>query len=342
MAQSWHKIKQKNTKFAPTLLQSLVNMTDNAGAKILLNNAVLNLKRGKRYGLCGPNGCGKSTLMRSIANGQVKEFPPQDELKTVYVEHDIDAEETQQNVLNFVSSDSQLKGELDLVFHCKSSLKNGHSPMIVLALTPPFAVLTWSTNKSCTSVVLSSELKYPTKAVLLRDKTCLKPLHCTVNLHRETALLLLIPETPRKSFSGFLCTPGFRQEVSYAPFKWSSACTFFVLKWSWSADRDIKEIEETLESVGFTLEMREKPIASLSGGWKMKLALARAMLWNADILLLDEPTNHLDVTNVAWLENYLTHLPTVTSIIVSHDSGFLDNVCTGKFSKLSHYVALIT
>jgi len=53
------------------------------------------------------------------------------------------------------------------------------------------------------------------------------------------------------------------------------------------------------------------------------------MLWNADILLLDEPTNHLDVTNVAWLENYLTHLPTVTSIIVSHDSGFLDNVCTG-------------
>ena len=86
---------------------------------------------------------------------------------------------------------------------------------------------------------------------------------------------------------------------------------------------------ETLDSVGFNTEMRAKPIASLSGGWKMKLALARAMLWNADILLLDEPTNHLDVKNVAWLENYLTHLPTVTSIIVSHDSGFLDNVCTG-------------
>ena len=82
-----------------------------AGAKILLNNAVLNLKRGKRYGLCGPNGCGKSTLMRSIANGQVKEFPPQDELKTVYVEHDIDAEETQQSVLTFVSNDAQLRSE---------------------------------------------------------------------------------------------------------------------------------------------------------------------------------------------------------------------------------------
>jgi ABC-type dipeptide/oligopeptide/nickel transport system ATPase subunit len=48
----------------------------------------------------------------------------------------------------------------------------------------------------------------------------------------------------------------------------------------------------------------------------------------ADILLLDEPTNHLDVKNVAWLENYLIELKTVTSIIVSHDSGFLDRVCS--------------
>ena len=55
---------------------------------------------------------------------------------------------------------------------------------------------------------------------------------------------------------------------------------------------------------------------------------ARAMLMKADIFLLDEPTNHLDVTNVAWLERYLNSLPDVTSMIVSHDSGFLDNVCT--------------
>lgn len=60
----------------------------------------------------------------------------------------------------------------------------------------------------------------------------------------------------------------------------------------------------------------------------MKLALARAMLMKADILLLDEPTNHLDVKNVAWLMNYLNNLKGVSSMIVSHDSGFLDTVCT--------------
>jgi len=60
----------------------------------------------------------------------------------------------------------------------------------------------------------------------------------------------------------------------------------------------------------------------------MKLALARAMLQKADILLLDEPTNHLDVINVAWVKNYLNSLTDVTSIIVSHDSGLLNDCCT--------------
>ena len=65
----------------------------------------------------------------------------------------------------------------------------------------------------------------------------------------------------------------------------------------------------------------------------MKLALARAMLMNADIMLLDEPTNHLDVTNVRWIVDYLVGLKDVTSVVVSHDSGFLDNVC----SSIIHY-----
>lgn len=84
-------------------------------------------------------------------------------------------------------------------------------------------------------------------------------------------------------------------------------------------------VVEKLKEFGFSDEMIAMPIQSLSGGWKMKLALARAVLKNADILLLDEPTNHLDTVNVAWLVNYLNTCG-ITSIIVSHDSGFLDKV----------------
>ncbi|KAJ7778705.1 P-loop containing nucleoside triphosphate hydrolase protein [Mycena maculata] len=171
------------------------------GAKILLNTAVLRLKRGHRYGLCGKNGTGKSTLMRAITNGQVEGFPSPDEVRTFYVEHDIDGSEEDTSVLEFICSDKRI-----------------------------------------------------------------------------------------------LATK--------------------------------EEIIETLASVGFNDERQGQAIGSLSGGWKMKLALARAMLFRADILLLDEPTNHLDVVNVAWLENYLTNLKTCTSIIVSHDSGFLNNTIT--------------
>ena len=189
------------------------------GAKILLNTATLRLKRGHRYGLCGKNGTGKSTLMRAITNGQVEGFPSPDEVRTFYVEHDIDGSEADTSVLQFILSDKR---------------------------------------------ILATE----------------------------------------------------------------------------------EEVISTLASVGFSDERQKHAIGSLSGGWKMKLALARAMLFKADILLLDEPTNHLDVVNVAWLENYLVSLKHCTSsmyssvrrdirllslfiVIVSHDSGFLNNTITG-------------
>ena len=106
-----------------------------------------------------------------------------------------------------------------------------------------------------------------------------------------------------------------------------------------------ERISAVLEEVGFTSgpEGRQShKVGSLSGGWKMKLALARAMLQRADVLLLDEPTNHLDVANIKWLETYLKTHPDITSLIVSHDSGFLDEVTTDIYhyepnKKLGHY-----
>jgi len=93
-------------------------------------------------------------------------------------------------------------------------------------------------------------------------------------------------------------------------------------------------VEKMLLNVGFG-EMQNGArnlVTFLSGGWRMKLALARAMCLNADILLMDEPTNHLDVMNVKWVEEYLKSLTDVTAVLVSHDSGFIDRVCNNIIS----------
>ena len=96
---------------------------------------------------------------------------------------------------------------------------------------------------------------------------------------------------------------------------------------------DLKEIVGVLDEIGFSDDLKNMGVNSLSGGWKMKLEIAMAMLKRADILLLDEPTNHLDVKNVEWLQTYLQTHPQITSLIVSHDEKFMDNVCT----QIIHY-----
>ncbi|RYP22692.1 hypothetical protein DL765_001542 [Monosporascus sp. GIB2] len=188
------------------------------GGMLLLSHTNLRLLKGHRYGLCGRNGAGKSTLMKSIAGGKLEGFPPQDVLRTCYVEHN-QGEDADISILEFMVKD-------------------------------------------------------PTIASEGRER-----------------------------------------------------------------------ISQVLEEFGFTSgpEGRQsQKVGSLSGGWKMKLALARAMLQKADVLLLDEPTNHLDVANIAWLENYLKTHTEITSLIVSHDSGFLDNVTTDIYhyepgKKLGHF-----
>lgn len=104
-------------------------------------------------------------------------------------------------------------------------------------------------------------------------------------------------------------------------------------------------VRQGLSSVGFDDEHLKKPVSSLSGGWRIKTAVARAMLRNADILLLDQPTNHLDVKNVQWVVDYLTGEATknVTCLIVTHDLDFANKVLTNTIFftpslKLDSYV----
>jgi len=176
------------------------------GNKVLLKKTTLHLHRGFKYGLMGSNDCGKTSLMRAIANQQIDGLPPAEELRTVFVETDIQGELSDLSVLDYIYADA-----------------------------------------------------------LLKD--------CGVS-------------------------------------------------------RD--DMATTLQGVGFcdgSPANIDSCVGSLSGGWKMKLALARAMLLNADVLLLDEPTNHLDVHNVKWLQEYLLSLTNTTVVMVSHDTKLLDQVC---------------
>ncbi|PPQ77217.1 hypothetical protein CVT25_011063 [Psilocybe cyanescens] len=185
------------------------------GALLLLSHTTLRLIRGRRYGILGTNGSGKSTLMRQLRDGKVENFPPQDKLRCVMVEHSLQGEDGSLSVLDFIAADKALAG------------------------------------------------------------------------------------IPRE------------------------------------------KIRAQLAEVGFDDARQADTVGGLSGGWKMKLELARAMLYNADLLLLDEPTNHLDRNSVNWLEGYLKAKKNVTCLIVSHDSGFLDNITTDiihyESKKLVYY-----
>jgi elongation factor 3 len=116
--------------------------------------------------------------------------------------------------------------------------------------------------------------------------------------------------------------------------------------------RDTKKAESEcivkMKELDFTDQMIKGTIGALSGGWQMKLRLIRAILMEPDIYLLDEPTNHLAESAVKWITDYLCALEHQTVVCVSHDTTFLENICTdiihyeqrsvwGPYRRLVHY-----
>ena len=85
------------------------------------------------------------------------------------------------------------------------------------------------------------------------------------------------------------------------------------------------EIERTLTGLGFTRDDFERPTKEFSGGWRMRIELAKILLKKPDVLLLDEPTNHLDIESIQWLEQFLVQSPSAV-VLVSHDRAFINNV----------------
>lgn len=87
------------------------------------------------------------------------------------------------------------------------------------------------------------------------------------------------------------------------------------------------EIERTLMGLGFVREDFNRPTSEFSGGWRMRIELAKLLLRRPDVLLLDEPTNHLDIESIQWLENFLATRANAV-VLVSHDRAFINNVTT--------------
>lgn len=88
------------------------------------------------------------------------------------------------------------------------------------------------------------------------------------------------------------------------------------------------DTERTLLGLGFEREDFDRPTSEFSGGWRMRIELAKILLQKPDLLLLDEPTNHLDIESILWLENFLRKESKSSVMLVSHDRTFLNNVTT--------------
>ena len=102
------------------------------------------------------------------------------------------------------------------------------------------------------------------------------------------------------------------------------------------------KIDKILKGLGFNREDYNKSTAEFSGGWRMRIELAKILLKDPDVLLLDEPTNHLDIVSIVWLEKWLTEY-TGAVLLVSHDKKFLDSITNRTielaFSKINDYKA---
>ena len=90
--------------------------------------------------------------------------------------------------------------------------------------------------------------------------------------------------------------------------------------------RFVAEMDRTIIGLGFERRDFDRPCSEFSGGWRMRIELAKILLRHPDLLLLDEPTNHLDIESIQWLEDFLKSSPSAV-LMVSHDKAFIDNVC---------------
>ncbi|KAI0297540.1 P-loop containing nucleoside triphosphate hydrolase protein [Multifurca ochricompacta] len=218
------------------------------GSNRILSGASLTLAYGRRYGIIGRNGVGKSTLLRHIS---MREVPIPPHITILFVEQEVIGDDT---------------------------------------------------------TALNSVLK----ADVWRD-------HLLAEEARLNARLAELDATPPGELDARV--EEMRDDVS------SRLVEVHASLADMDAESGPARAAALLAGLGFSEEDQGRPTKSFSGGWRMRLALARALFVKPSLLLLDEPSNHIDLNALAWLEDYLQTWPG-TLIVVSHDRAFLDAVAT--------------
>lgn len=272
----------------------------------LLKDAHLKLCPGQRYGFVGRNGSGKSTLFRSMASGRIPGYPAN--CVTLLVDQE-DVGDERTAVETVVSAHKELQELLEEEISL-ALVHSGSAVDAVKALRKHEHLLA---KRS-----LFKAAMYESKLSGLRGKAAREALLEAEAQEKKAAEAL---EAEVQAEEGTAAVQAKVVEILA-----DIRDRLRIL----GADSMKGQAEVILKGLGFEEIDLQKPTRLLSGGWRMRVALAKALLAKPNVLLLDEPTNHLDWQAILWLEKYLVseELNEVALVVVSHDRDFLDKVST--------------
>ncbi|CAL1154077.1 unnamed protein product [Cladocopium goreaui] len=272
----------------------------------LLKDAHLKLCPGQRYGFVGRNGSGKSTLFRSMASGRIPGYPAN--CVTLLVDQE-DVGDERTAVETVVSAHKELQELLEEEISL-ALVHSGSAVDAVKALRKHEHLLA---KRS-----LFKAAMYESKLSGLRGKAAREALLEAEAQEKKAAEAL---EAEVQAEEGTAAVQAKVVEILA-----DIRDRLRIL----GADSMKGRAEVILKGLGFEEIDLQKPTRLLSGGWRMRVALAKALLAKPNVLLLDEPTNHLDWQAILWLEKYLVseELNEVALVVVSHDRDFLDKVST--------------
>eukprot|EP01006_Ploeotia_vitrea_P034969 TRINITY_DN65827_c5_g3_i2.p1 TRINITY_DN65827_c5_g3~~TRINITY_DN65827_c5_g3_i2.p1 ORF type:complete len:901 (+),score=494.79 TRINITY_DN65827_c5_g3_i2:34-2703(+) len=296
-----------------------VTLSSPDGSKELLHSCPLHIIAGRRYGLIGSNGVGKSTLLRSMETYQLDGFPTH--LRVVHVAQEIDG--TDKTVLQCVlEADVErtmlLAEEQELL---KDNPKGARSRPTVAGGDGDGNGA--SSQKSANGKAKKKKKKNKKKRSLLsmnkKRQASKKQQDSDDDIDDDAGDQ---PESAEQKVDDTAAATDEVDDASSARLRQVYARLDEID--AWGAEARACRI---LSGLQFSPELQVAPTNSLSGGWRMRCALAAALFVNPDLLCLDEPTNHLDFPAVVWLEEYLRNYKK-TLVLVSHDRAFVNNVIT--------------